>query len=72
MRSVTGISDLFVHRYRFIPAPFSNICPSCMGDEEDEIHFLLYCPATIDLRVKYLLPIGQVDAVDPLSEVLFK
>ena len=64
-----GITDLFVHKYRYSAAPFTNICPLCMENVEDEIHFLLYCPATFDLRMRYLLPIVQIEASDPPSNI---
>ena len=30
------------------------VCPMCMEEEEDEIHFILHCPVYHDLRQKYL------------------
>ena len=40
-----------------------------MENEEDEIHFLLHCPATYDLRVKFLLPMVHFDVYNPLSDI---
>ena len=64
-----GISDLFVHKYRYSTFPFVNLCPLCMEKEEDEVHFLLYCPATNDIRIQYLLKYVQFDAFDPLLNI---
>ena len=40
-----------------------------MENVVDEIHFLLYRPAIFDLRLRFLLPIVQIEAGDPLSNV---
>ena len=34
-----GITELFVHKHRYSAAPFTNICPLCMKNMEEEIHF---------------------------------
>jgi len=51
-----GISDLYVHRNRYNCNPHSTVCPLCMEEDEDENHFLFYCPALFDLRKRYILP----------------
>ena len=61
-----GISDLFVYTHRYSTTPFMNTCPLCLEEEEDELHFLLYCPATYDLRMKYSIPSVPIDADNPL------
>ena len=51
-----GVSDIEVHTYknRYI---VDAICPSlCKGADEDEVHFILYCPAFDDLRQKFIPP----------------
>ena len=50
-----GISDLTVHYYRYREHTYDNmICPLCKNDKEDEVHFVLCCPATQKLREKYI------------------
>lgn len=55
IRFRAGFSELYVHRYRFSKdTPLSFICPSCNEEDEDEVHFLIRCPAYEDLRQKYI------------------
>ena len=50
-----GISDIFVHRNRFVNhAQF--VCPLSIEYEDDEVHFILQCPVFHDIRLKYLGP----------------
>ena len=51
-----GISDLYVHKFRYCSQSHPSVCPLCMEAEEDEMHFLFHCPALYDLRQKYILP----------------
>ena len=48
-----GVSLNMTHKLRFIQAS-DTVCPMCMEEEEDEIHFILQCPVFHDLRLKYL------------------
>lgn len=51
----TGFSELFTHKYRYIPDGHNNmLCPSCYESDESEVHFLLECPVYKDLRDKYI------------------
>jgi hypothetical protein len=50
-----GISELAVHHYRY--RVFNNVdllCPLCKETEENEMHFVLCCPALIHIREKYI------------------
>ena len=38
-----------MHKLRFI-LDSDTVCPMCMEEEEDEIHFILHCPVYQDLR----------------------
>ena len=50
-----GISDIAEHAYRYKqPTGFELICPLCTNAKEDELHFVLCCPALYDLRVRYI------------------
>ena len=52
-----GISDLFIHKFRYrnnntnIPK-----CPLCKNAEDNEIHFVLCCPALQELRELLIKP----------------
>ncbi|RUA06843.1 MAG: hypothetical protein DSY43_01110, partial [Gammaproteobacteria bacterium] len=48
-----GVCDIFSHRFRYCD-PNIAMCPCCMEEEEDDIHFLLQCPVYADLREKYM------------------
>ena len=50
-----GVSLIMTHKQRFIQDS-DTVCPMCMEEEEDEIHFILHCPVFHDLRQKYLAP----------------
>ena len=46
-----GISDLFLHRYRYKGDNFQNVlCPLCTNDQDNEIHLVFCCQALNDLR----------------------
>ena len=52
-----GISDIFTHHYRYRRHTESDLmCPLCKDDEENELHFVLICPALNDLRVQLIPP----------------
>ena len=40
------------HKLRFVQDSVT-VCPMYMGEEEDEIHFIINCPVYHDLRSKY-------------------
>ena len=51
-----GISDISVHQYRYKRCvPKDLICPLCKQMKEDEIHFVLCCPALNSIR-EQLIP----------------
>ena len=50
-----GMSNIFTNKCRFL-VDESLVCPLCIEEEEDKLHFLLQCPVYHDLRLKYLLP----------------
>ena len=50
-----GITELYNHTGRYQLEPSNALCPLCREKDEDEVHFLLQCPALCDLREKYLL-----------------
>ena len=64
-----GISELFVHKKRYCQDAHVTLCPVCCEQEEDERHFLLYCPALYDLRVKYIIAHVRED-IDPFVQLL--
>jgi hypothetical protein len=50
-----GVSSLAVHYYRYRDFTGENfICPLCKNDNEDEVHFVLRCPALHKIRVRYI------------------
>jgi hypothetical protein len=50
-----GISELFVHSYRYKNLVNINLgCPLCRLDTENEVHFLLCCSSLTDLREKLI------------------
>ena len=65
-----GLSDLFIHKYRYQSQNNSHVCPSCMEEEEDELHFLLYCPALSTIREKYLMPFPHHSESEVVKELL--
>ena len=46
-----GMSNIFTNKCRFL-VDESFVCPHCIDEEEDEVHFLLQCPVYHDLRLK--------------------
>ncbi|RUM94596.1 MAG: hypothetical protein DSZ28_02380 [Thiothrix sp.] len=66
-----GISDLYIHKNRYSSTPCTTLCPLCWEEEEDEHHFLFYCPALYDLREKYILPHIVVDSTNDQLRSLF-
>ena len=51
-----GISVIKLHKLRYSQTDSNLLCPMCIEEDEDEIHFLLHCPVYNDLRKKYILP----------------
>ena len=52
-----GISDIFVHYYRYKRHPDNDlICPLCRVAQEAELHFVLCCPVVRALKVQFILP----------------
>ena len=65
-----GMSELYIHRYRYQHQCNLTICPSCMEEEEDELHMLFFCPALCAIREKYLMPYPHHDANEVFKEML--
>ena len=52
-----GISDIMVHHYRYKnPTENDLLCPLCKKSEENEVHFVLCCPALQDIRDQFIRP----------------
>ena len=52
-----GISDLNVHRLRYKNVKDSDLlCPMCHEAKEDEMHFVLLCPALQSIRETFIRP----------------
>eukprot|EP00745_Piridium_sociabile_P023105 TRINITY_DN35980_c0_g1_i11.p1 TRINITY_DN35980_c0_g1~~TRINITY_DN35980_c0_g1_i11.p1 ORF type:complete len:144 (-),score=3.67 TRINITY_DN35980_c0_g1_i11:64-438(-) len=50
-----GISDLTVHHFRYRDN-VDLLCPLCKENTEDELHFVLCCPALSTIREKFIPP----------------
>ena len=52
-----GISELFVHQYRYRNVnniTIGLVCPLCRDATENEVHFILCCPSLMKLRQKLI------------------
>ena len=50
-----GVSDIKVHKFRYkAHAENDLICPLCNESVENEVHFVLCCPALDEVRQKYI------------------
>ncbi len=50
-----GVSDIKVHRHRYKNLNIVDMnCPLCNSADEDEVHFVLCCPAFDDLRKQFI------------------
>ena len=49
-----GITELYVHKFRYDLGGVQRLCPLCREEIETELHFLIRCPAVSDLRVQCL------------------
>ena len=50
-----GISDLLTHYYRYRKHRYSDLmCPLCKTSIDNEVHFVLCCPALNDLRERFI------------------
>ena len=64
-----GVSLIMTHKLRFI-LDSDTVCPKCMEEEKDEIHFILHCPVYHDLRIKYLAPFDSSPNVNTFQLLL--
>ena len=64
-----GVSLIMTHKLKFIQDSHT-VCPMCMEEEEDEIHFILHCPVYHDLRQKYLAPFDSPPNVNTFQSLL--
>ena len=51
-----GISDLLVHKHRYIGNNNMPMCPLCKKSEDNEIHFVLSCTALQPIRNVFISP----------------
>ena len=52
-----GVSDIKVHRSRFKVYNVDDLkCPLCLSAVDNEVHFVLCCPAFDDLRYEFIEP----------------
>ena len=50
-----GVSDIKVHRSRFKLYNVDELkCPLCLSAVDNEVHFVLCCPASEDLRYEFI------------------
>ena len=68
-RFLMGVSLIMTHKLRFIQDN-DTVCPMCMEEEEDEIHFILHCHVYHDLRLKYLAPLDSPPNVNTFQLLL--
>ena len=64
-----GVSLIMTHKPRFVQDSVT-ICPMCMKEKEDEIHFILYCPVYHELRSKYFAPFESPPNVNTFQLLL--
>ena len=64
-----GVSLIMTHKLRFVQDSVI-VCPMCMEEEEDEINFILHCPAYHDLPSKYLAPFDSPQNVNTFQLLL--
>ena len=66
-----GVSDIKVHRNRYKKLNIVDMnCPLCNSADEDEVHFVLCCPAFDDLR-KQFIPLKYYRHPNPFRLGLF-
>ena len=63
------VSLIMTHKLRFVQDS-DTVCPMCMEEEEDEIHFILHGPVYHDLRSKYLAPFDSPPNVNTFQLLL--
>ena len=52
-----GVSDIKVHKSRFKVYNVDDLkCPLCLSAVDNEVHFVLCCPAFDDLRYEFIEP----------------
>eukprot|EP00745_Piridium_sociabile_P009702 TRINITY_DN16777_c0_g1_i4.p1 TRINITY_DN16777_c0_g1~~TRINITY_DN16777_c0_g1_i4.p1 ORF type:complete len:274 (-),score=-0.83 TRINITY_DN16777_c0_g1_i4:279-1100(-) len=52
-----GISELMVHHFRYRTSNNNVLlCPLCKESEDNEVHFLLYCPELSGIRERFIRP----------------
>ena len=64
-----GVSLIMTHKLRFVLDSVT-VCPMCVEEGEDEIHFILHCPVYHDLRLKYLAPFDSPPNVNTFQLLL--
>ena len=64
-----GMSNIFTNKCRFL-VDESFVCPLCIEEEEDELHFLLQCPVYHDLGLKYLHPFDSPPTEETFQNLL--
>ena len=52
-----GVSDIKVHRSRFKVYNVDELkCPFCLSAMDNEVHFVLYCPTSDELKYEFTDP----------------
>ena len=65
-----GVTEINAHKLRYSRNESNLLCPMCIEEDEDEIHFLLHCPVYNDLRSKYILPVDVPRNTDTFIRIM--
>ena len=64
-----GMSNIFTSKCGCL-VDESFVCPLCIEEDEDKLHFLLQCPVYHDLRLKYLHPFDSPPIEETFQNVV--
>ena len=67
-----GVNALAANKYRYSQNDQARICPLCKTAEEDEMHFVFFCPALQQIRNTYIQPYTHSDhpSLTDIKEIL--